>query len=51
MPVDMQFGQVWTFRDGRQIRMEMYGTPEEALRAAGVEEARGEDPSPESKED
>jgi ketosteroid isomerase-like protein len=36
LPVDMQFGQVWTFRDGKQLRMEMYSTPEEALRAAGL---------------
>ena len=38
MPVDMHFGQVWTFRDGKQLRMEMYATPEEALRAAGLDE-------------
>jgi ketosteroid isomerase-like protein len=36
MPVDMLFGQVWTFRDGKQVRMEMYSTPEEALRATGL---------------
>jgi ketosteroid isomerase-like protein len=36
MAVDMHFGQVWTFRDGKQVRMEMYSTPEEALRAAGL---------------
>jgi ketosteroid isomerase-like protein len=36
LPVDMHFGQVWTFRDGKQPRMEMYATPEEALRAAGL---------------
>jgi ketosteroid isomerase-like protein len=40
MPVDMHFGQVWTFRDGKQVRMEMYSTPEEALRAAGLSEAK-----------
>jgi ketosteroid isomerase-like protein len=38
MPVDMHFGQVWTLRDGKQLRMEMYTTPEEALRAAGLDE-------------
>ncbi len=36
LPVDMHFGQVWTYRDGKQLRMEMYATPEEALRAAGL---------------
>jgi ketosteroid isomerase-like protein len=39
LPVDMHFAQVWTFRDGKQLRMEMYATPEEALRAAGLAEA------------
>jgi len=34
----MHFGQVWTFRDGKQLRMEMYTTPEGALRAAGLDE-------------
>ena len=24
LPVDMHFGQVWTYRDGKQLRMEMY---------------------------
>jgi ketosteroid isomerase-like protein len=41
LPVDMHFGQVWTFRDGKQLRMEMYSTPEEALRAVGLLEADG----------
>jgi ketosteroid isomerase-like protein len=36
VPVDMHFGQVWTIRAGKQVRMEMYTTPEEALRAAGL---------------
>jgi ketosteroid isomerase-like protein len=27
MPVGMHFGQVWTYRDGKQLRMEMYATP------------------------
>ncbi len=34
--VDMRFGQVWTLRDGKQVRMEMYATPQDALRAAGL---------------
>ena len=41
LPVDMHFGQVWTIRDGKQLRMEMYPTPEDALRAAGLDEADG----------
>jgi ketosteroid isomerase-like protein len=36
LPVDMHFAQVWTYRDGLQIRMRMYASPEEALRAAGL---------------
>ena len=36
VPVEMQFGQIWTFRDGRAIRMEMYNDPDEARREAGL---------------
>ena len=36
LPVDMHFGQVWTYRNGKQLRMQMYATPEEAMRAAGL---------------
>jgi ketosteroid isomerase-like protein len=36
LPVDMDFAQLWSFRDGKQIRMRMYADPDEALRAAGV---------------
>jgi ketosteroid isomerase-like protein len=36
MPVDMFFAQVWTVRDGRQARMEMYSDPDEALTALGL---------------
>jgi len=36
MPVEMSFAQVWTLRDGRQSRMEMYSDQDEALRAAGL---------------
>lgn len=39
MPVDMLFCQLWTYRDGKQVRMEMYASREEGLRAAGLEEA------------
>jgi ketosteroid isomerase-like protein len=36
LPVDMLFGQVWTVRDGKEQRMEMYADPGEALEAAGL---------------
>jgi ketosteroid isomerase-like protein len=36
LPVDMTFAQVWTLRAGRQIRMQMYDDPAEALRANGI---------------
>jgi ketosteroid isomerase-like protein len=36
LPVDMYFGQLWTIRDGKQIRMQMYASPEETLEAAGL---------------
>jgi ketosteroid isomerase-like protein len=36
IPVDMRFAQVWTFRDGQAIRMQMYASPEEAITAAGL---------------
>ena len=36
LPVDMRFGQVWTIRGGKQVRMEMYASPEEAMTAAGL---------------
>lgn len=34
MQVDMSFAQVWTLRDGKQTRMDMYSDPNEALEAA-----------------
>jgi ketosteroid isomerase-like protein len=34
--VDMHFGQVWTIQDGKQRLMRMYGSPAEALAAAGM---------------
>jgi ketosteroid isomerase-like protein len=37
VPVDMHLGQIWTVRDGKQVRMRMYASPEEALEAAGIE--------------
>ena len=38
MPVEMSFAQVFTFRDGKQARMEMYSDRNEALEAAGLRE-------------
>jgi ketosteroid isomerase-like protein len=39
LPVDMRFAQVWTFRDGVQVRMRMYASRSEALQAAGLSES------------
>jgi ketosteroid isomerase-like protein len=36
MPVEMSFAQIWTLRDGKQSRMEMYSDPNEALEAGGL---------------
>jgi ketosteroid isomerase-like protein len=36
--VDMRFAQVWTVRNGKQVRVELYADPDEALAAAGVTE-------------
>ncbi len=38
IPVDMRFAQVWSFRDGQAIRMQMYLNVDEALEAAGLQE-------------
>jgi ketosteroid isomerase-like protein len=38
LPVDMTFAQVFTLRDGKQVRMQMYAEPSEALEAAGARE-------------
>ena len=35
MPVEMSFAQVFTLRDGRQSRMEMYSDRSEALESPG----------------
>jgi uncharacterized protein len=37
LQVDMHFAQVWTLRDGKIARMEMYADPAEAFEAAGLE--------------
>ena len=34
----MSLAQVWTLRDGKEARMEMYSDPSEALKAVGLEE-------------
>ncbi|HEX4188125.1 MAG TPA: nuclear transport factor 2 family protein [Solirubrobacteraceae bacterium] len=36
MQVDMSFAQIWTLRDGKETRMEMYSSQSEALEAAGL---------------
>ena len=36
IPVGMRFAQVWAFRDGQAIRMQMYASVEEALEVAGL---------------
>ena len=38
IPVDMRFAQVWTYRDGQAMRMQMYANPDEAIEAAGLSE-------------
>ena len=38
IPVDMRFAQVWSFRDGEAIRMQMYASVDEALEAVGLSE-------------
>jgi ketosteroid isomerase-like protein len=38
MLVEMSFAQVWTLRDGKQTRMEMFSDRDEALRAVGLEQ-------------
>lgn len=36
VPAEVRFFQLWTFRDGRAVRMEMFSDLEEARRAAGL---------------
>ena len=35
-PAEMHFFQLWSFRDGRAVRMEMFHDLDEARRAAGL---------------
>jgi ketosteroid isomerase-like protein len=37
VPVDMRYAQVFTIRDGKQVRMEMYDDPDDALKAVGLD--------------
>ena len=37
-PVEMSLAQVWTLRDGKEARMDMYSDPAEALQAVGLRE-------------
>ena len=37
MTVDMSFAKVWTVRDGKLTRMEMYADPAQALKAVDLE--------------
>ena len=38
MPVEMSFAQIFTIRDGKQSRMDMYSDRDEALAAVGLSE-------------
>ena len=38
VPVTLRFGQVWSFRDTKAIRLDLYYEPSEALEAAGLRE-------------
>ena len=37
-PSRLRFGQVWSFRDAKAIRLDFYYEPSEALEAAGLRE-------------
>lgn len=37
VPVEFEFAQVWTFRDGEPIRMVLHPDPEKGRRAAGAQ--------------
>ena len=36
VPVELRFGQVWSFRDGVPVRMDFYNDLDEGRRAAGL---------------
>ena len=37
LEVEMDFAQLWTVRDGKQVRMEMYADPQQGREAAGLD--------------
>ena len=37
VPTEMAFAQLWTFREGQAVRMELYWDEDDARRAAGVQ--------------
>jgi ketosteroid isomerase-like protein len=37
VPVEWVFAMLWTFRDGKEARMDMYSDPHEALKGVGLE--------------
>jgi uncharacterized protein len=38
IPIDEHYAHLWTIRDGRVVRVQVFRTPEEALEAAGLRE-------------
>ena len=36
VPTAVDFAQIWTFRDGRPVRMDLFADPAEGRRAAGL---------------
>jgi ketosteroid isomerase-like protein len=36
LPTNMHFAMVWEFSGGKQVRMRMYASPDEALKATGL---------------
>jgi ketosteroid isomerase-like protein len=38
IPAEMRMAMLWTLRDGKYTRMEMYPDPDEALKAVGLKE-------------
>src|SRR6516165_5441347 len=40
MPAEMLMAMLWTFRDGKEARMDMYSDPSEALDVVGLEGQR-----------
>jgi ketosteroid isomerase-like protein len=36
--VDMRFGQLWSFKEGLVVRVQLFANPDEALAAAGIDQ-------------